>query len=82
MIGFLPGDDKKSKIFLRLIRTKHNDRQRSRQTSRKGSGFDFNFVNKLTDDFAKEMGEFANKWCKEFNDKKFPSARQVVSGLI
>ena len=33
-IGFLPGDEKKSKLFLRLLRTTHNDRQRQTQTDR------------------------------------------------
>ena len=81
-------------VYHRVFRTQNNDRSRSRLSSRKGHGFDFDFVNKYKDTFARELGEFGKWWSKEINGKgwnaetkkyedegEMSSPRQVLAGL-
>lgn len=80
MRGFV-NKDVTAKSHVMVIRTKDNDRRRSRLSSQRGNGFDFTFVNNQKDRFAKDYAEFATEWEKTYNDKKLATPRQVLSGL-
>ena len=68
-------------VAFKVVRTDHNDRARSRISSRKP--LDMASANNpiASSYFAKKMAEFGNTWFEECNGKKWPSARQVFTGL-
>ena len=68
-------------IAFKVVRTDHNDRTRSRLSSRKP--LEMATINHPTAStfFAKKMREFADAWYNEYNGGKWPTARQVFAGL-
>lgn len=73
---------KSAKNFLfKLMKTAKNDRARSSLTNRKTFDLASAFQAAKSDFFAKETGEFAEKWYWEYNGLQLPTPKQVLMGL-